>query len=103
MFRTFGDPICRAIVEAIDEPMSVKEVAEAADVPVSTTYKKLDRLREASLVTRETQLDFGGHHRARFIAFVTVRRVRRTKVGKILTEADDSEIEIAADETIPAE
>lgn len=67
VFGTFDDPACRAIIETVDEPMSAKEVADTAGIPVSTTYKKLDRLQEASLVTRETQLDPGGHHRARFV------------------------------------
>lgn len=67
VFRTLDDPACRAIVEAIDEPMSAKEISAAADVPLSTTYKKLDRLTAADLVAQQTELDPGGHHRARYV------------------------------------
>lgn len=66
VFGTLDDPACRAIVESLDEPMTAREVSETADVPLSTTYKKLDRLQDASLVTEETEFDPGGHHRARY-------------------------------------
>jgi len=44
------DAGCRAIVSALEEPMTVEEIAETTDQPLSTTYRKLDRLDEASLV-----------------------------------------------------
>lgn len=68
VFDTFDDSVCREILDVIDEPMSAREVSEATGIPVSTTYKKLDKLQEASLVSKETQIDPGGHHRARFVA-----------------------------------
>ncbi|WP_254768573.1 winged helix-turn-helix domain-containing protein [Salinilacihabitans rarus] len=62
------DEACRDIVSALDEPMTVREIADEADVPLSTTYRKLDRLRKASLVSERTQLRAGGHHRSRYLA-----------------------------------
>lgn len=79
IFSTFDDPACREILETIDEPMSASEISDSANIPVSTTYKKLDTLQEASLVTKETQLDPGGHHRAQFI----------TDFDQVLIELDD--------------
>lgn len=66
VFGTLDDPTCRDIVESVDEPMSAKQVADAVDVALSTAYRKLDRLQEASLVSSETELDPGGDHRSRF-------------------------------------
>lgn len=66
VFGSLDDPTCRAIVESVDEPMSARQVADAVDVALSTAYRKLDRLEEASLVASETELDPGGDHRSRF-------------------------------------
>lgn len=86
VFRTLDDPTCRDILESADGPMSAKQVAEAADVALSTAYRKLERLEEAALVTRETELDPGGNHRARYrvdfdrviVAFDDARRLAAT-------------------------
>lgn len=67
VFEALDDDACREILAALDEPMSASRVAEAAEVPVSTTYKKLDKLEEASLLAEETQLREGGHHRSRYL------------------------------------
>ncbi|WP_049925600.1 DUF7342 family protein [Halopiger goleimassiliensis] len=45
------DDGCRRIVAVLEEPKTADEIAKAADLPPSTTYRKLDRLTEASLVT----------------------------------------------------
>lgn len=60
------DETCRRIVEELTEPMTASEVAEACAVPLSTTYRKLDRLAEASLVTTGTNLRIDGHHTTRY-------------------------------------
>ncbi|WP_255196870.1 winged helix-turn-helix domain-containing protein [Halorarius litoreus] len=56
------DETCRGIVEELTEPMTATEVSEACSVPLSTTYRKLDRLAEASLVTTATEVRRDGHH-----------------------------------------
>ncbi|GAB3422194.1 helix-turn-helix domain-containing protein [Haloparvum alkalitolerans] len=67
VFAALDDPACRDIVGSLDEPMTASEVADAASVPLSTTYKKLDRLTEADLVAEQTELHPGGHHRSRYV------------------------------------
>jgi DNA-binding transcriptional ArsR family regulator len=47
------DTACRQILSALGEPMTVSEIADATDLPLSSTYKKLDKLSNAALV-RET-------------------------------------------------
>ena len=56
------DPDCRTIVRRLDEPMTAGELAERCDIPMSTTYRKLDRLSSASLLTEGTELRADGHH-----------------------------------------
>lgn len=67
------DPDCRAIVRALDEPMTADEIAEAADVPLSTTYRKLDLLTEASLLEEGTEIRPDGQHASQYtVAFERV-------------------------------
>lgn len=67
------DPDCRKIVRAIDEPMTADEISEAAGVPLSTTYRKLDLLTEASLLREETEIRPDGQHASRYsVAFEEV-------------------------------
>lgn len=67
VFEALDDDACREILSALDEPMTASRVAEEAGVPVSTTYKKLSKLEETSLLAEETQLREGGHHRSRYV------------------------------------
>ncbi|WP_265109590.1 winged helix-turn-helix domain-containing protein [Halosolutus halophilus] len=67
VISALDDDACREIVAALDEPMTVSEISDEAEVPLSTAYKKLDRLTAASLVGERTQLRPGGHHRSRYV------------------------------------
>lgn len=60
------DPDCRAIVRHLDEPMTASEISDATDVPLSTVYRKLDLLSEASLLTELTEVRSDGHHTTRY-------------------------------------
>jgi DNA-binding transcriptional ArsR family regulator len=60
------DPDCRAIVGALDEPMTAEEIADARDIPRSTVYRKLDLLEDAGLVSRFTEVRRDGSHTARY-------------------------------------
>lgn len=64
------DEDCRKIVRALSEPMTADEIAEATDIPLSTTYRKLDRLTEASLLEEGVELRPDGQHASRYaVAF----------------------------------
>ena len=56
------DPDCRAIVTALDEPMTASEISDASDIPLSTTYRKIDRLEEAQLLFEGTEIRSDGQH-----------------------------------------
>jgi len=67
------DPDCRAIVQSLEEPMTADEIAEEAEVPLSTTYRKLDLLTEASLLEEGTEIRPDGQHASRYtVAFEEV-------------------------------
>ena len=70
LLDALSDPGCREIVRAIDEPMTANEVSEKCDIPQSTTYRKLDLLSEATLLTETTAIRQDGRHTTRYeVAF----------------------------------
>ena len=56
------DGTCRAIVKQLDKPMTANEISETAGVPLSTTYRKLELLADASLLDEMTEIRDDGHH-----------------------------------------
>ncbi|MFB6352942.1 MAG: helix-turn-helix domain-containing protein [Halobacteriales archaeon] len=60
------DPDCRQLVRRLDEPKTARELSEACDMPLSTTYRKLELLSTASLVDERTQIRAGGHHTTQY-------------------------------------
>ena len=90
------DPDCRTIIEHLDEPMTASEVSEECDIPMSTTYRKLDLLTEASLLMEGTEIRSDGHHATRYrIDFETVEigltddRALEVSVGRPAQTADE--------------
>jgi DNA-binding transcriptional ArsR family regulator len=68
------DPDCREFVRALDEPMTASELSDACDVPLSTTYRKLELLTEASLLGERTEIRTDGQHTTRYaVEFEEVR------------------------------
>jgi DNA-binding transcriptional ArsR family regulator len=68
------DPDCRGIVETIEEPMTASEISEICDVPLSTCYRKLELLTDASLLEEQVEIRSDGQHTTRYaIAFDEVR------------------------------
>lgn len=66
VLSTLGDEPTRAIIEALSEPMTANELADACDIPLSTMYRKLDRLSEADLVSESTEIRQSGQHTTRY-------------------------------------
>ena len=66
VLSTLGDEPTRTIIETLSEPMTANELSEACDIPLSTMYRKLDQLTEASLVTESTEIRQGGQHTTRY-------------------------------------
>jgi DNA-binding transcriptional ArsR family regulator len=67
------DPPSRAMIRALSEPMTASELSDACDVPLSTTYRKLDSLTDVGLLVESTELRTDGHHTTRYgVAFDSV-------------------------------
>lgn len=81
------DPACRTIVQALDEPMTASELSDKCDIPLSTTYRKLDLLTEASLLEEQTEIRGDGHHTTRYV-------LAMESVELSLTDDGEFEVEI---------
>lgn len=68
VISVLDDAACREIVAVLEEPLTVPEIAEETGCPLSTTYRKLDRLTEAGLVKETTGVRQGRHHKSRYVA-----------------------------------
>jgi DNA-binding transcriptional ArsR family regulator len=90
------DEDCRAIVSALDEPMTASEIADASDIPLSTTYRKIDLLQEAALLYEGTEIRPDGQHASTY-------EVDFEEVVIALTEERDFETEIARRPRTPDE
>lgn len=60
------DPDCRTILHHLDRPMTAHELMDACDLPQTTTYRKLNRLEEASLIEEDLEVREDGHHTTRY-------------------------------------
>lgn len=61
------DPDCRSIIKHVTEPMTASEISESTGIPLSTTYRKLELLTDASILTERTEIRKGGHHTTRYV------------------------------------
>lgn len=68
LLRALQDDDCRAIVEAVeDEALSASELAEECDLPLSTTYRKVDTLTDAALLDEHLRLAASGSHEREYV------------------------------------
>jgi len=74
------DPACRTIIKELDEPMTANELADETDIPLSTLYRKIDLLTDASLVVETTEIRDDGHHTSQY----------RTAVEAVNIELDEN-------------
>ena len=90
------DADARTIIRGLEEPMTASEISDACDIPLSTTYRKLDLLTEASLLVEGTAIRADGHHATTYdVAFEAVR--------VLLTDERDFEVEIEGGAQAPDE
>lgn len=68
------DADARDIVRTLHEPMTASEISDDCDIPLSTTYRKLDLLTDANLLLEGTEIRADGHHATTYeVAFEEVR------------------------------
>ncbi|WP_251343475.1 winged helix-turn-helix domain-containing protein [Haloplanus halophilus] len=79
------DQDCRAVLDATGaESLSASELSEVCDLPLSTTYRKLDVLTDVGLLEERTRLCPDGKHASEY-----VRRVEGVAV-----DVDDDGFEL---------
>jgi DNA-binding transcriptional ArsR family regulator len=62
------DPDCRAVLDATgEESLSARELSEVCDLPLSTTYRKLDTLTAIGLLEERTRLCPDGKHASEYV------------------------------------
>lgn len=76
--------------------MTASEISECCDIPLSTTYRKLDLLTDASLLTEGTVIRSDGHH-------TTTYEVSFEEVRIILTEERTLDVDVSPMEQAPEE
>lgn len=74
VLAALDDEDCRRIIRSLDAPQTAREISDACAMPLSTTYRKLDRLSDASIVEKRTRIREGGHHTTQYaLAFDAVQ------------------------------
>lgn len=66
VLSALDDADCRDIIASLEAPMTANELSEVCDVPLSTMYRKLDRLSDATLLEEGTEIRPGGQHATRY-------------------------------------
>ncbi|WP_338728761.1 helix-turn-helix domain-containing protein [Haladaptatus sp. DJG-WS-42] len=70
---TLDDSVCQSLLKELTSTKTVQELAETADVPRSTAYRKINQLEAASLVESFIEVRTDGHHTTRYrLAFEDV-------------------------------
>lgn len=84
--RTITDDECCRILSAIEsEPKAVKELSDECEIPLSTTYRKVNRLHEAGLVKEKISLSSSGNHTSVY---------EQEFDGAMITLSNDGEFEV---------
>lgn len=61
------DADCRAIIEATSaEPLTASELSEQCELPLSTTYRKLDELTEVDVLDEQIRISKSGQHKSEY-------------------------------------
>lgn len=97
LLTVLDDPDCRAIIEATTtEALSASELSERCDLPLSTTYRKLDQLTEASVLEEQVRLSRSGQHTSEY----------RLQIDSIELSVDPEAgivLQISREEDVPAD
>lgn len=82
------DEDCRAILEAVESPMSAQEISERCDIPLSTTYRKVNMLAEADLVEERIDVQRGSKHTKRYVPDFERVKIARDEAGSLKIDLD---------------
>lgn len=86
-----ADDAAQAIVSELEEPMTASELSDACDIPLSTTYRKLELLTDAALLSESTEIRRDGQHTTRYALAFEEIRVRLTENRALSVEIERRE------------
>ena len=79
------DPTCRRLLRATGETaLSASELSERCDVPLSTTYRKLELLTEVGLLDERIRIRRSGKHTSEY----------RRRVDDVLVSVHDDGLDV---------
>ncbi|MDQ2050046.1 helix-turn-helix domain-containing protein [Natronolimnohabitans sp. A-GB9] len=85
VLNALDDDACRAILEATSETaLTATELSERCDIPMSTAYRKVEKLTEAELVEERVRINTTGKHATEY----------RKGFDDVRVSIDDGEVDI---------
>lgn len=99
IFDALCDADCREILEATDgNPLSASEISAVCDLPLSTAYRKLDRLTKVDLLAEGIRLRSSGKHTSEYVCRVDEVRVSMCEDGgfELVVDRNDANAGSAA-------
>lgn len=90
-FDVLADADCRRLLAAATRRRTAAELARVCDVPRSTTYRKLDRLREAGLVTGRLAVTDEGRHPTTYARTLDSLRVELQPPVRVLDASSEAD------------
>lgn len=88
VLRALSDPKCRAMLRATAKgALTAGELSEELDLPLSTVYRKLERLVDASLIEETCRITSHGKHPSQYRCAVD-----RVSIG--VYDEDQSQLDI---------
>ena len=86
-----ADDAARTIVAALSEPKTASDLSEECDIPLSTTYRKLEMLTDASLLEESTDIRRDGQHTTRYTVSFDSVTISLTDRGDTTANSTGSE------------
>lgn len=92
---TLEDPDCRAIIEATtSDALSASELSDRCDLPLSTTYRKLDQLTEVGILDERVRLSLSGQHTSEYTLQIdSIQLSVDPEAGIVLQISDDQPLQ----------
>lgn len=79
VLSALADEDCRALLEVMTQSLSASELSERSGIPLSTTYRKIERLEEASLINERIDIRDDGRHTSLYVPDFDRVEIARTE------------------------
>jgi DNA-binding transcriptional ArsR family regulator len=91
LLRALGDPKSRAILRTTSErARTASELSEELDLPLSTLYRKLNRLVDATIVEETPRLASRGRHPSQYRCAIEQVHIRMSEDEEEFVDVDVS-------------